>query len=578
MAKKVLIGAVSGILLVAAVIGVVTGVRRHQNEKASLGSGDGGLSTSSKYVSALCGPTQYRETCQRTLSNVSNSTTPNEMIQMAINATKDAIQARFDIPDKILKDLHNLAPNLPQRNMSMLQDALTDCKTLLKDTIDFLDATYALSNNMEDLVLRSNDVITWMTSMNLQISSCLDGIEHPIVYDAMIKELGNSTELRSNALTMVAWASKVVQSLGIQLNTGVDSRRRLLADEGDVYERDTEGFPTWLSIADRKLLAQQVVKPNVVVAKDGSGNFHTINDALKAMPAKYAGRYIIYVKAGIYDEKILVDKKKTNLFIYGDGSKKTIVTGHASYTAGVKTDQTAPFAVQGQGFICKDMGFRNTAGPQGHQAVAFRINADLGVLYRCRFDGYQDTLYVQSGRHFFRNCVVSGTIDFIFGGGATILQNCLILVRRPLDNQFNAVTAAAGDLPDENSAIVIHNSRIRPDKRLFPDRFTIKSYLGRPWKAYAKTVVMETEIGDLIQPDGWKAWDGSPGNCNTAYYAEFFNRGPGSDTRNRVKWPAFHVINRQQAEKFTVASLLFSYGADWIALSGAPEIKSFHRA
>lgn len=343
MAKKVLIGAVSGILLVAAVIGVVTGVVRHKNENATSGSGDGGLSTSSKYVSALCQPTQYRETCERTLSNVSNSTNPNEMIQIAINATKEAIQARFDIPDKILKDLPKLAPNLPQRNMSMLRDALTDCKTLLRDTIDFLDATYALSSNMEDLVLRSNDVITWMTSMNLQISSCLDGIEHPVVYGAMIKELGNSTELRSNALTMVAWASKVVQSLGVQSNTDIDSRRRLLSDEEDIYKRDSEGFPTWFSTADRKLLAQQVVTPNAVVAKDGSGNFKTINDALNAMPAKYTGRYIIYVKAGIYDEKILVDKKKTNLFIYGDGSRKTVVTGKASYTAGVKTDQTAPF-------------------------------------------------------------------------------------------------------------------------------------------------------------------------------------------------------------------------------------------
>lgn len=575
MAKKVLIGAVSGILLVAAVIGVVAGVMR--SKQASSGGGDG-MSSTSKYVSAFCEPTQYRETCERTLSKVSNSTSPNELIQMAINATKDAIQARFDIPAKIQKDLPNLAPNLPQRNMSMLQDALTDCRKLLEDTIDFLDATYALSSDMEDLVLRSNDVITWMTSMNLQVSSCLDGIEHPVVYNAMIKELGNTTELRSNALTIVARASKVFQSLGIQLNTGADSRRRLLAHEEAGYERDAEGYPQWLSTADRKLLAQEMVKPNVVVAKDGSGNFKTINDALKAMPATYSGRYIIYVKAGVYNEKILIEKQKPNLFIYGDGSKKTVVTGNANYKAGVKTDQTATFAVQAPGFICKNMGFRNTAGPEGHQAVAFRINADLAVLHRCRFDGYQDTLYVQSGRHFFRNCVVSGTVDFIFGGGASILQNCLIIVRRPLDNQFVAVTAPAGDLPDENSAIVIHNSRIRPDTKLFPDRFKIKSYLGRPWKAYAKTVVMETEIGDLIQPEGWKEWEGKPEHSKTAYFAEFQNRGPGSDVRARVKWPAFHVIKRQEAEKFTVSNLLYTHGGDWIALSGAPQIKGFHRA
>lgn len=576
MAKKVLIGAVSGILLVAAVIGVVAGVRRSQT--TSSGGGDVGLSSTSRYVSAFCQPTQYQDTCERTLSKVSNSTAPNEIIQMAINATKDAIRSKFDVPDKILKDIPSLAPNLPQRNLSMLQDALTDCKKLLEDTIDFLDATYVLSNNMEDLVLRSNDVITWMTSMNLQVSSCLDGIEHPAVHQAMIKELGNSTELRSNALTMVARASKVFQAFGIQLNTGANSRRRLLTHDETVYDRDSEGYPTWLSTTDRKLLAQDMVKPNVVVAKDGSGNFKTINDALKAMPAAYPGRYVIYVKAGVYNEKVLIDKKKINIFMYGDGSKKTIVTGNANYKAGVKTDQTASFAVQAPGFICKHMGFRNTAGPEGHQAVAFRINADLAVFFKCRFDGYQDTLYVQSGRHFFRNCVVSGTIDFIFGGGASVLQNCLIIVRRPMDNQFSAVTAAAGDLPDENSAIVIHNSRIRPDQRLFPDRFRLKTYLGRPWKAYAKTVVMETEIGDLIQPEGWKEWDGQPEHCKTAYYAEFQNRGPGADTRARVRWPAFHVIQRQEAQKFTVSNLLYTHGGDWIALAGAPQIKGFRRA
>ncbi|KAG0480368.1 hypothetical protein HPP92_011226 [Vanilla planifolia] len=109
------------------------------------------------------------------------------------------------------------------------------------------------------------------------------------------------------------------------------------------------------------------------------------------------------------------------------------------------------------------MGFTNTAGPKGHQAVALRLNADTAVIYNCRIDGFQDTFYTQSGRHFVLNCVISGTIDFIFGDSQIVIQNCLIIVRRPMDNQQNTVTAQGKDTRNERTGMTIQNCRIVPD-------------------------------------------------------------------------------------------------------------------
>ncbi|URE22897.1 pectinesterase [Musa troglodytarum] len=165
--------------------------------------------------------------------------------------------------------------------------------------------------------------------------------------------------------------------------------RRLLDDE--------QGFPSWFSSHDRKLLAAQSrgqLTPNVVVAKDGSGKFTTINDAINSMPKDYSGRYVIYVKAGVYKENVIVGKDKVNVLMYGDGSRKTIVTGSKNYVDGVQTVDTATFAALGQGFIAKSMGFSNTAGPEKHQAVALRVQSDMAAFFNCRMDAYQDTLYL----------------------------------------------------------------------------------------------------------------------------------------------------------------------------------------
>ncbi|MBA0652653.1 hypothetical protein Goklo_019896, partial [Gossypium klotzschianum] len=290
--------------------------------------------------------------------------------------------------------------------------------------------------------------------------------------------------------------------------------------------------------------------------------FKTIGAALATALKKSNIRHVIYIKAGIYNEYITVDKQYTNIMMYGDGPRKTIVTGRKGVKngGGITTWQTATFSAIGNGFIAKSMGFQNTAGPEKHQAVALRIQSDKSAFFNCRIDAYQDTLYNQENCQLFRNCVISGTIDFIFGDSPTVIQNSLIIVRRPMDNQFNTVTAQGKDFIDENTGTVIQNCKIVPEQKLFNDRFKIATYLGRPWKKFSTTIIMESTLGDFIKPEGWILFEG-PDKVNyeeTLYYAEYNNRGPGANLNARVNWKGYHKIDRVTAMQFTIQSFLLS--------------------
>lgn len=221
----------------------------------------------------------------------------------------------------------------------------------------------------------------------------------------------------------------------------------------------------------------------------------------------------------------------------------------------------------GDGFIAQDIWFQNTAGPAKHQAVALRVGADQSVINRCRIDAYQDTLYTHSNRQFYRDSTITGTVDFIFGNAAVVLQNCKIEPRRPMNNQANMVTAQGRIDPNQNTGTSIQQCDIVASFDLEPVKKSIKTYLGRPWKEYSRTVVMQSRIGDLIQPAGWAEWSGDFA-LKTLYYGEYSNTGPGSDVSKRVKWAGYHVITSpSEAQKFTVNSLI--QGGEWLGPSGA---------
>ncbi|KAM0962419.1 hypothetical protein ACFX13_021968 [Malus domestica] len=554
---KLVVGGVSIILIVGVVIGLVAVVCTKKSNKDQ-------LSTSSKAVAAICDPTDYKEACIDSLGSVAknDSATPKDLIQAAIDSTIKTVKSAIENSNSIAKSFKAIN--------STGKMAMDDCKDLLESAIADLQASFSFvgDSNMHTMHDREEELRNWFSAVISFQQSCLDGIPQEELQKLMKDSLLNATQLTSNALAIATSIAQILENFNITLNKDLrpTSSSRILEQENDGHGQ----YPSWFPAADRRLLAKQDnggVKPNAVVAKDGSGQFKTIGAALAAYPKGLQGRYIIYVKAGVYNEYVTVTKNQVNVFMYGDGPRKTMVTGSKSFADGITTQNTATFAAIGNGFLAKGMGFQNTAGAQKHQAVALRVQSEMSAFFNCRMDAYQDTLYAQTHRQFYRNCVISGTVDFIFGDSPTLIQNSLIIVRKPMDNQKNTVTAQGREDRRENTAIVIQNCRIVPEEVLFPLRFKIPSYLGRPWKTYARTVIMESELGDFIQPAGWLPWSGNFA-LDTLYYAEYGNRGPGAATNQRVRWKGYHVINRNDAVQFTAGPFLL---ADrWLKTTGIP--------
>lgn len=581
MKGKVLVSSVSLILVVGVAIGVVVVVNNTKDNS------NPEVAAHQKSVNVMCQDTEDPKLCQDTLGNVQSSSAsdPKAYIAAAIEAsTKSVIQA-LNMSDRLSVDHGNNNPGVKM--------ALDDCKDLLQFALDSLESSANLvrDNNIQAVHDQSPDFRNWLSAVISYQQSCMDGFDDGKDGEAQVKEqlqqqsLDQMGKLTGITLDIVTDLSNILENFGLKLDLKPAARRLMEAEEVD-----GEGFPTWFSAADRKLLGKlpkggggnNNVKPNVVVARDGSGQFRTIADAIASYPKGFNGRYIIYVKAGIYAEYITIPKKSANILMYGDGPTRTIVTGHKNFVDGVKTMQTATFANTAPGFIAKSMAFENTAGAAKHQAVAFRNQGDMSAFFDCAMHGYQDTLYVQANRQFYRNCEISGTVDFIFGVSATLIQNCRLIVRMPGPGQFNTVTADGTVQKNMATGIVLQNCDIIPDNILFPARLQVKSYLGRPWKAYARTVVMESNIGDLIQPDGWSVWNGNQ-FLDTLYYAEYANVGPGANVQRRVRWKGYRPnINRNEAAMFTAGQFLKAgptgRAEDWLTATGIPFDIGFTKA
>merc|ERR1719433_88480 len=246
---------------------------------------------------------------------------------------------------------------------------------------------------------------------------------------------------------------------------------------------------------------------------------------------------------------------------------KTIITGSMSDTDSYSKLES-PFVTQGKYFIAKDMGFTNTAGPNGHQTVAVRTAGEFTAFYQCKIESYQDTLFAMDGRQFFRDCTISGTIDFIFGNAAAVFQNCKIVLRKPQDGAQNVILANGRTQSQSKTGVVLQNCDIIADTDFESSCSSTANYLGRPWKPYSQAIIMESRICGCIQPEGWMAWMNSTVGLDTLVFGEYSNTGPGAATDKRVKWPGYHVLAQADVASYTVDS--FIDGSQWIAETGVP--------
>ncbi|VVA34325.1 PREDICTED: pectinesterase [Prunus dulcis] len=432
-------------------------------------------------------------------------------------------------------------------------DTSNDGDVALRDCAQLYDESAArlmelLSNNES---YSGDDARTWLSGLLANQRTCLDGLD----------EKGfNKTDVHrvvAENLTMVLGEALAFYGKGMHEGKRVPPR------EQEPKPKQNEGLlVSWSPGTSRA---------DFVVAKDGSGTHRTINEAVAAlvrMGHRRPPRVIIYVKPGVYQEKVELHRNIVNVMLVGAGIDKTIITGSHSYRGGLTTRNSATFGVSGDGFWARDITFENTAGPEMHQAVALRVSSDITVFYRCSIKGYQDTLYVHANRQFYRDCQIYGTIDFIFGNAIAVLQNCDIFVRRPMNSQSNMITAQGRDKELETTGIVIHGCRVRPAPEFARVKGSFRSYLGRPWKRFSRTVFMKTDLDGLIDPKGWTEWRGSYG-LSTLFYGEYMNTGTGASTEQRVKWPGFHVLNSpQEASPFTVNK--FIQGQFWLPATGVP--------
>ncbi|XP_047071983.1 pectinesterase-like [Lolium rigidum] len=302
---------------------------------------------------------------------------------------------------------------------------------------------------------------------------------------------------------------------------------------------------------------KKAMRVDVVVAQDGSGRYRSVGEAVARAPNHGRRRYVIYVKRGVYYENVDVKKKKTNIVIVGEGMGETVITGSRSFSSGWTTFRSATFAVSGAGFIARDLTIRNTAGPAAHQAVALRVDADRSAFFRVAVEGHQDTLYAHSLRQFYRDCRVSGTVDFVFGNGIAVIQRTTLATLPLAPGQTGSVTAQGRKDPNQNTGFSIHNCVVEAKH---------PTYLGRPWKPFSRVVVMESYLGAGVRSRGWLEWAGDVG-LGTLFYGEYRNFGPGAGVAGRVRWPGYHVImDPKWASRFTVRR--FIDGLAWLPSTG----------
>lgn len=295
----------------------------------------------------------------------------------------------------------------------------------------------------------------------------------------------------------------------------------------------------------------QPVLYHFVVAKDGSGQFTTIQDAIDAVPDFRKKETRIYIKNGIYKEKLVLAECKTLVSLMGESVTNTIITSD-NYAQKLNvfgeemgTSGSSGFYIYGPGFSAENITFQNTAGPVG-QAVAVSVSGDKAIFKNCRFVGFQDTLYTygKESRQYYLHCYIEGTVDFIFGSSAAVFDSCTIFGKK------GGYYTAASTPEHKQFGYVFLNCDVTGDAP--PGSF----FLGRPWRLFAQTVFIGCRMGPQVHPAGWSNWS-NPANEKTAFYAEYNNRGPGADTSGRVA--GSHQLSPEQAAAYTLQNIF----GDW---------------
>ena len=287
----------------------------------------------------------------------------------------------------------------------------------------------------------------------------------------------------------------------------------------------------------------------IVVSRDGTGNFRTLQEAIESARAFMDYTVTIYVRNGVYKEKVIVPSWVENIDIIGEDRDKTIITydDHANINK-MGTFRTYTVKVEGSDITFKNLTIENNAAQLG-QAVALHTEGDRLKFINCRILGNQDTIYTGAKftRLYFKDCYIDGTTDFIFGPSTALFENCIIHSKR------NSYVTAASTPKEAKYGYVFKHCKLTAEPGVD------KVYLGRPWRPYAYTLFIECELGKHIVSAGWHNW-GKQSNEETARYMEYKNTGEGANASERVAWSK--QLIKKEAEAVTVDAI-FRTQSNW---------------
>jgi len=298
----------------------------------------------------------------------------------------------------------------------------------------------------------------------------------------------------------------------------------------------------------------------ITVAKDASGDFNTIQEAVNSTRDLGPGEVEIFIKNGVYNEKLVIPTWKHQLTLSGESKDQTIIKGndYSGKIDSVTGEKLSTFTsytvlVEGDDIHFKNISIKNTSCNEG-QAVALHVEGDRFIAENCNLLGCQDTLYTakEGSRQYYKNCYIEGTTDFIFGEATCVFEGCTI---KSLANSY--VTAAATP-PNQKFGYVFF------DCELIAKDGVDKVYLGRPWRSYAKTVFINSTLGEHIVEKGWDPWTGDqmfPQKEKTTYYAEYQSKGKGASPKTRVAWS--HQLTKNELKKYTIQNIFSGYQNDW---------------
>jgi len=279
----------------------------------------------------------------------------------------------------------------------------------------------------------------------------------------------------------------------------------------------------------------------IVVARDGTGEFRTIDEAIEVCRAFMDYHKVIYIKKGTYKEKLIIPQWLQNIELCGEDRDETIITydDHANINK-MGTFRTYTLKIEANDITIKNLTIENNS-PRLGQAVALHTEGDRLIFINCRMIGHQDTVYtgMPYTRLFFKSCYICGTTDFIFGPSTAWFEDCTI------ESLVNSYVTAASTPKDAAYGYVFNNCR------LIAKAGVDKVYLGRPWRDYGYTLFMNCDLGTHIRPEGWHHWEKQ--RENTARYLEYNNRGAGAQPQQRVSWS--RQLTKKEAQQITPAKV-----------------------